>query len=194
MTTQIDSWNPQRKLDRDRRSTFGLFFAVRHVGPSDRSKFFGRLTSYPALCSRLVFSCRLHHNLRRRPIVFIAHLSFELGQFAPEAAWFGLVFAAFPLLYLTISRRPRQTRRLQSHEVHSSAFCDRRHLIRSGARGRGKPGTRPCVEEDGGFSGRQRNCRLPERPPAWIFVGSKRSPRIGFRSWRGGRSFQDRHA
>ena len=113
--------------------------------------------------------------LRRRPIVFIAHLSFELGQFAPEAAWFGLVFAAFPLLYLTISRRPRQTRRLQSHEVHSSAFCDRRHLIRSGARGRGKPGTRPCVEDDGGFPGRQRNCRLPERPPAWIFVGSRRS-------------------
>ena len=80
---------PQGKLDRDRRSAFSSPFdmaghGVLQIDPNSLDVL--RLTPH---CVR-VSSSRVDFTttLRRRPIVFIAHLSFELGQFAPEAAWF----------------------------------------------------------------------------------------------------------
>ena len=67
-----------------------------------------------------------------------------------------------------------------NHEDHSDASSILRRLpFRRGERVRGKPGTCQCADVDG-YSGRQQNCQLPERPLPRSSVGRRRSCRVGF--------------
>ena len=185
-------------LDQKSRSripcTFGKPWALLLLRRSPfRFKFFGCLTSYPTLLVSRILS-NLQCVLSSSPqlcdsatissIVFIARSSivFELVSFCSRARRF------FDLASKLTSRRPRRTVGFDSsHGDHPNASsAPRRHLLRRGARLRGRPGAFRGVHR---LSWRQRNCSLPERPPP---RSSRRSPtRIGLVwSWGRGRSFR----